>query len=350
MLKGLLRAVGLSLLLFQSSCTVLRYLPQAAAGQDDLNRRARDIDDLIREERVDGRLRRLLSQVPLIKQFGERHGLRATKNYRRYVRVDGPAVVWVVSAAEPLRFKNKSWGFPLVGSFTYLGWFKKDEASRFADELRAEGWDVDLRGANAYSTEGYFEDAVLSSMIPRGKEALGELANVILHESTHATFFVRNQSTLNESVARFAGDKLAEAYVKETLGEDAAETVAYLAAEEASKKRGRAMREALVALDTLYNSSLPAAEKLAEKRARLDALRASLRFRRPITNATLLQYKTYNSGQEELDALYVECGGDWPRFLKSLKTLERKHFEKGQESDIGLLVAPLVAAHCPQTL
>ena len=49
--------------------------------------------------RVDARMRRLLSDVPDMKRFGETYGLTATSNYTKYVRVNGPAVVWVVSAS-----------------------------------------------------------------------------------------------------------------------------------------------------------------------------------------------------------------------------------------------------------
>jgi predicted aminopeptidase len=243
-----LRLLVLALLLWQTSCTSLHYVAQGAAGQDDLNRRARDIDELIREKRVDARMRGLLSQVGPIKSFGERHGLTPTRNYTKYVRVHGSAVVWAVSAAEPLRFRSKSWSFPLVGSFTFLNWFKQADADAFAADLRQEGWDVNVREVGAYSTAGYFEDAVLSSMIPEGKRALGYFANTILHESAHATVLVKHQSTLNESVANFIGDKLAQVYLEETLGAGAEETRAYLASERASEERGRAMQAAFLSL------------------------------------------------------------------------------------------------------
>ena len=61
-----------ALLLAESGCTSLGYVTQAAAGQADLNQRARDIDMLVREERVDARKRRLLSEVAVMKRFGER--------------------------------------------------------------------------------------------------------------------------------------------------------------------------------------------------------------------------------------------------------------------------------------
>lgn len=335
-------------LVFQTSCTSLKYVSQAAAGQDDLTRRAREIDDLVREQRVNARMRRLFLQVPTMKKFGESHGLTATRNYTKYVRVEGPAVVWVVSASLPLRFRSKSWTFPLVGSFNALNWFKRSDADAFAADLRkeSEGWDVDVRGAGAYSTAGFFDDAVLSSMIPEGKRALGSFANTILHESSHATIFVKHQSTLNESVANFVGDKLAAMYLEETLGPEAPETVAYLDAERFGEERGHEMQKAYLALDELYSSTKSDDEKRAAKSQIIESLRARLGIKRPINNATLIQYKTYNSGQDELAALLVACGNDFRKFVLAVKSLESKAFAKPQDSDVGKMITPLIAGHC----
>ena len=126
--------------LLLAGCTSLTYVTQAAVGQEQLEMRARDIDEVVREKRVDPRTRGLLEQVPRIKRFAEAHGLAATTNYTKYARVDGPAVVWVTSASDPLRFQSKTWHFPLVGGFTYLGWFHRKQADAFGEELRREGW------------------------------------------------------------------------------------------------------------------------------------------------------------------------------------------------------------------
>ena len=340
-------AAVLALLVGQSGCTSLAYVTQAAVGQNELIERARDIDELVRDKRVDPRTRRLLSEVALIKHFGERQGLTATTNYRSYVRVKNKELVWVVSASEPLQFRSRSWSFPIVGSFTYLGWFKRHDADAFASDLRTEGLDVDVRGSAAYSTTGYFEDPVVSTMIAPGPEALGELANVILHESAHATFFVRNQSTLNESVANFVGDRLGERYVEETQGPEAPETRAFIAAERAYDARRKELHVAYEELAAIYASPKPDAEKLAAKQAVLDSLRARLHYTRPINNATLIQYRTYNSGQDELGKLLDVCGGDWRRLIGSLERLEKTSFPKPQEDDVGKLVTPLIEAGCP---
>jgi predicted aminopeptidase len=329
-----------------SGCTSVAYVTQAAVGQENLMMRARDIDELVRDERVDGRMRGLLSEVPAIKHFGERHGLRATTNYTKYARVDGPAIVWVVSASEPLRFQSKQWSFPLVGSFTYLGWFARKDADVFAAGLRKEGWDVDVRGSGAYSTTGYFEDPVLSTMIAPGEEALGELANVILHESAHATIFVHNQSTLNESVAEFVGDGLAEVYLDETRGAESDEAEAYRDEEAHSAKRKAQMRHAYLELESVYAGFQSDADKLSAKAENIRRLTKTVHARRPLNNAALIQYRTYNSGQEEMRSLLAACGGDWGRFVRTMKRLEGRTFPHEQEADVGKLVAPLVGEGC----
>lgn len=346
-LRSFFGALALSAMLSQVACAKIEYVRQASVGQYDLTRRARDIDLLVRGRHVEPRTRRMLEHVAPVKRFGEEHGLATTDNYTKYVRLDREYVVWVTSASEPLKFRSRSWTFPVVGSFTYLGWFAKHDADAFAAGIRREGWDVDVRGAGAYSTAGYFEDAVLSTMMRRGKAGLGDLTNTVLHEMTHATFFVKHQSTLNESVANFVGDRLAERYLEKALGPDAEETTAYLELERRAEQRGEALRKAYRTLEAVYASSKSDAEKLREKRDLLERLRAETGFKRPINNATLIQYKTYNSGQEELALLLEACDGSFPRLIRTLKRLEKDPPAKRQEKEIGVIIAPLVAARCP---
>ncbi len=337
-------ALALSLY-FAWGCASLDYLAQAGAGQDDIVTRSQDVDRLLSGERLPRRTRRLVAEIAEVKRYGEGHGLRATHNYTKYARLDRPAAVWIVSACEPLRFRSKVWTFPIVGTITYLGWFHLDAANRAADELRKDGWDTDVRPASAYSTAGWFDDPLLSTMIGKGDDARGDLVNTVFHESTHATFFVPSQSRLNESVANFVGDRLAEKYMDEVAGRDSKETRAYQDAVQRGVRREALYHTAYAELDALYASKRSVDEKRAEKDKILRALEKDIGTKRRLTNASLVQFKTYHSGVKELAALLVACGGDTRRLITTLDRFQHRSFTVDQEEPSTLL-RPLVAEGC----
>lgn len=329
------------------ACTPLRYVTQAAAGQEQLNVRGISIDEIVTHGYLDAPTRRLLAHVPAIKAFAEQNGLARTKNYERYVWLDRPAVVWVVSACDPVAFRPKTWSFPVIGSITYTGWFDRGEATVYGSELAGEGWDVDVRPSPAYSTLGWFDDPVLSTMIDRSAQGLGDLAETIFHEMLHATFYVVGQSTLNESVASFVGDGLARRYLDATVGETSVEKQAYVAMRAGDEAKDEAMRRAYVALDGIYRSNASRAEKLQEKTRIVSALSADVGASRPITNATLIQYATYGSGKKELTDLLASCGGSFPRMLRSLERVRAAAKTEPEHGDPGALLRPLLATPCP---
>lgn len=327
-------------------CTGVRYVAQAACGQLDLTLATRPIESAMADEGTPPRVRALLGHVASIKRFGERQGLTATASYDHYADLNRQAAVWVVTASQPLRFQMKSWWFPIVGSVTYLGWFDRGDADFFADELRDEGWDVDVRAAAAYSTLGWFDDPVLSTMIPEGDEALGELANVVLHESVHATFYVPGQTALNESVANFIGDALAEVYLDEVAGPESPEKLAYLEGQRAGERRAASMHAAYKRLADLYAGRASDAEKLAEKARILGELRAEIRARRPINNATLAQFKTYSSARAELGVLLRACGGSFQRMLAALRQIPPSAFAGPHDRELAKILVPLANSGC----
>lgn len=330
-----------------SGCLQVRYITQAAAGQEQLNRRGIDVQEIVEGEHLDKRTRDLLAHVARIKAFGERYGLKRTKNYERYINLGRPAVVWVVSACHPLAFRPQVWKFPIVGSITYTGWFDKKEAQAYGASLQKRGWDVDVRPSPAYSTLGWFDDPILSTMISPEDDALGDLADVILHETLHATFYVPNQSTLNESVASFFGDNLAVKYLDETLGPDSPEKEAFVEGRARGEERGKIMKQAYADLAKVYAArTTPREERLAEKQRIIDRLRADLRTTKKINNASLIQFKTYGSGKAELQQLFDMCGADFPRFLKTLDRLRPSTKSAPPHSDPAVLLQPLLAEGC----
>ena len=322
------------LLLLTPGCLTVHAALQAAEGQLQLLAAKKPIADVIANPRTPRRLRTLLSEIPRIKKFGEQQGLRPTDNYEEYVQLRRSAVVYVVSACEPLRFKSKTWRFPIAGEFPYLGWFDPKSALDYAADLEGDGWDVDVRGASAYSTLGWFRDPVLSSMIPDGPEALGALVDVVLHESVHATLHLEGQAPFNESLASFVAGVLTPRYFAQTRGGASRQAYAWEQAEARSEAATRQIAEARATLEALYGSAVPDADKRARKAVVLAELAAKIRARRRLTNATLAQIKTYNSGQKGFQRLLEACGGELGCLLARLRKLTAKSFSKPQQEEL----------------
>jgi predicted aminopeptidase len=331
-----------------TGCSGLSYLLQAGKGQLALINHARPIQEVLKDEKVSPRIRVLLAEIAPIKQFGEIQGLKPTHNYTDFVNLDRPAAVWVVSASRPLQFEAKEWSFPCVGSFPYLGWFDRIDAQNFSKELEAEGWDVDLRGARAYSTLGWFKDAVLSTMIPDGAEALGELVNVVLHESVHATVYIKGQSYFNESLASFIADRLTTDYLSLKKGPKSKEKIAYETAELSGRANTKLQSEAYAELSKIFDSNLSADEKKQKKAQVYARLKVELKIKRAINNATLIQYKTYNTGDADFQELLIRCDFDWSRFLGVMKHLKSQSFTQSQQETIKDVLAAAVGSNCSQ--
>ncbi|MCP4457806.1 MAG: aminopeptidase, partial [Cytophagales bacterium] len=125
----------------------------------------------------------------------EELGLNVTDNYTTFYDQKGETALWNVSACRAYSFDPKIWWFPIVGDVPYKGFFDFEKASGVGSELREEGWDVRIRGVSGWSTLGWFKDPILSEMLNRSE---GQLAELIIHELTHGTIFVKDRVTFRE--------------------------------------------------------------------------------------------------------------------------------------------------------
>ena len=338
---ALVAVVGLA------GCLTVGYVVQAGLGQLRLFGDARPIDEVLADPTVDRRTKALLAEVPGVLEYAAERGLDSQGNYTKYVELDRPSVVWFMAASEPLAFEPKVWSFPIVGSFTYVGWFNRQEARTIKRILEADGWDVYVRTVRAYSTGGWFRDPVLSSMLSDDEAAFSDLVHVLIHELVHANILIRDQSTFNESVAKFVGDTMAEEYLAARTGDDSPTVQAFRDELAERKARGEGLARSYAALAALYDSDVDDSKKLAEKKRILDEVEAELRLPSPINNASLLNFKTYNAGIPEFARLYQACDRDWPRFFTAVGALETDSFAKEQQDDIAPVIAGLVTRGCP---
>ena len=182
-----------------SSCQTISYYSQAVGGQLGVWNAGKPIDQLLRNKDTDPALRQRLELVSEIRVFAtDELGLPDDGSYRRYADLKRPYALWNVFAAPAFSLEPVTWCFPIAGCVGYRGYFSEQAAQRFADKLREQGLDVYVGGVPAYSTLGWFDDAVLNTFIDYHD---AELARLLFHELAHQVAYAPGDTTFNESFA-----------------------------------------------------------------------------------------------------------------------------------------------------
>ena len=189
--------VGLSVLLI--SCETVSYYTQAARGQMAIVFGRQDIQHLLESDDLPTDLREKFSAVLDIRDFAaEELLLPVGDNYQTYVDLEREHVVWNVFAAPEFSTEPVNWCYPIAGCVAYRGYFSETAALKFAAEWERRGFDVYTGGVDAYSTLGWFEDSLLSTVMRRPDY---QLAALIFHELAHQVAYVPGDTTFNESFA-----------------------------------------------------------------------------------------------------------------------------------------------------
>lgn len=335
MKRASLAVAAVALTIGAGACLMPRYLGQAIHGQLDLLQRARPIDEVIADPDTPARTRVLLGEIAGIREFAGSQGLRANKNYKTYVEVSPEATVWFVGAAAPLAFRPLRWCFPIAGCFTGLGWFSYEDAIEHRDQMRRKGYDAMARPAGAYSTGGWFHDPITSSMLDDGRDAFAELANVVLHESVHATVFIPDQPYFNEGLAEYVGDAMTDRWLVDRFGADAPEIASWQEVQAWRRTRMARLFAAYTELDELYRSERTDADKLTAKAAIIDRLVADLGLWTRPNNASLVELRVYKASYDAFAKVHAACGGDLRHMMKVAGSLKRGDFPKRIADELG---------------
>jgi predicted aminopeptidase len=189
-----------------------RYIARAAWEEAKILARRRPIPELVQDSRTPARVRSKLQLVLAARGFAEDSvALRAGDSFTTYSQLDRDTLVLVLSGAYRDRLERYTWWFPIVGRVPYKGFFDFLDAQRSSRQLEGRGFDVYLRPAAAFSTLGFFNDPLLSTTL--GQDSL-DLANTVIHEITHSTFYARGEAVFNESFANFVGARGAAAFFR----------------------------------------------------------------------------------------------------------------------------------------
>jgi len=204
---------------------LIAYGYSQARGQFHILRNARPISEVMVDPDFPDSLKLKLQLVKEIKQFAfDTLGLRSSENYTTVYDQRGKEILWVVTACDPYQFNPLMWSFPLIGSFSYKGFFDYDKAIALAKSLKDQQYDVEMRSVSGWSTLGWFKDPILSNMLA---EEEGALANTLIHELTHGTIFIPDSMTFNENLATFVGKNGALRFLEAKYGSESKEYSAY---------------------------------------------------------------------------------------------------------------------------
>ena len=231
---------------------LLLYAIGQGKGQLNIVWNARSFNEVLQDPSTPDSIRRKLTFIGKVRKYAiDSLGLKDTENYTTYFDQQGKELMWVVTACEPYRLKEKTWDFPVVGTVPYKGFFDSLKAVAEAKRLQQEGLDISIRNPGGWSTLGWFRDPVLSGMLDRGD---GDLASLIIHEMSHATIYVKDSSDLNENLASFIGDEGARKFLSDTYGSDSEEVNRFDREDKYFRARSEHLLRGAVKLDSLYNA------------------------------------------------------------------------------------------------
>ncbi|MGB3595972.1 MAG: aminopeptidase [Pseudomonas neustonica] len=325
-----MRRIGLLvMLMLLQGCSSVTYLHHSWQGQRDLLSRAQPLETVLQNPATDPQLVKRLRQAQQIRAYASGHlQLPDNASYTRYADLPRPYALWNLFVAEPLSMDAVAHCYPFFGCIAYKGYFDQASAEEAAEHWREQGYEVYVAGIPAYSTLGWYDDPLLSSMLHWDDDYLAEL---LFHELAHQQFYVKDDTAFNESFASFVGQQ----GLREWRAEQG---LTALRDDPRAQEREFVQlllhaREQLVAL---YASAASDADKLAGKAAVFSQLRADYQrwrdarwqgtgpydhwFAGELNNARLLPFGLYDQWIPAFAELY-RTSGSWPAFYQAVERL-----------------------------
>ena len=310
-----------------------RYLIRAAWAEAKILARRRPIREIIADSTTRPAIADKLRLVLAARGFAaDSLALEAKESFTAYSQLDSDTLVLVLSGAFKDRLVAKTWWFPIVGRVPYKGFFNFNAARAAARDLEREGLDVYLRPSPAFSTLGWFNDPLLSTSL---RADTLDLANTVIHELTHNTFYAPGQAVFNESFANFVGARGSAWFFRSRGASAAADQedarwddekllarfweALYRQVDSAFKLHPDKKANRLAARDTIYEAARLRLVRDVGPRLRTYSPRGLERVR--IDNAALLARRIYLTNVDLFDAIWVREGGDLRRAFATVVRL-----------------------------
>jgi predicted aminopeptidase len=293
------------------------YVIRAGLAEAKILSRREPIEEVIRAPGTDEETRDKLAVVVNVRSYAENElELDVGDSYTTFSQLDTDTLLMVVTASRKDAFDPYTWWFPIVGRVPYKGFFDPDDARAQARSLEERGYDVAVRPSGAFSTLGWFNDPLLSTILGRDHVSL---ASTVIHEVTHNTTFISGQVGFNESFANFVGDVGATEFFCALEGETGARCRLARARWQDELVFGDALARLLAALENVYGDpDLDYQDKLEAREVVMDRWREGYEreivprlqvafksfHRRPLNNASLLGMRLYYDRLHLFDRAY----------------------------------------------
>lgn len=308
-----------------SSCS-LSYLAKQGALEIKMLAMAKPIVEILRQENLDKEYRRKLELVLQVRRFAAKELGLNVKNIYANASLDFDHQINAVSGSLPLAFKPYTWWFFLLGDVPYKGYFNIRDAEKEAKRINNLGYETSIRRVGAYSTLGYLPDPIVKSMMSLSDYDLAEL---LIHELTHATVYFAGETPFNESFANFFGQQGALRFFIQTYGEKSDEYQHALKEIQFSKEYENFFSKLYQELALIYSEKIGDEEKRAKKVKKLEEAKEAydILLKRygyknnnwqRVNNAFLISFRQYNDDDGIFLNLFECLQKDMQAFLNEV--------------------------------
>jgi predicted aminopeptidase len=328
----------LFIVFFAAACLQCRSLPyynQAINGQMEILRNREPSSALINNPETPAKLRGKLKFIQTLRDFAAKElHLPVNNHYLSYVELNRPYVVWNVFAAPEFSLTPETWCFPIVGCVAYRGYFSEQDARRFADSLKQEGYDVYISGSIAYSTLGWFDDPILSTFVDLSEP---ETAALIFHELAHGVLYIKDDTAFNESFATAVEQEGFRRW--QTAADNLTGYENWLQKRQRRQQFIDLVSKYKVKLENLYQGNLSVIENRNQKKAVFHQMKSEFIdlksaysglaaydawFDHPLNNAQLISVSSYHDWVPAFDQILAESEGDLKKFYRTCQQLAKK--------------------------
>jgi len=318
-----------------SSCSTMNYYYQAVSGHLDLVSKERPIDEVLSDTSTTDELKQKLNLAKAAREFASTQlYLPDNDSYKTYADLERTYVVWNVVATPAYSIKPKTWCFMIVGCLSYRGYFEKQKAIDLAHELKREGLDVQVSGASAYSTLGYFDDPLLNTMMVHSDASL---VGIIFHELAHQVIYIDGDTAFNEAFATAVEQEGLRRWFEEQSegSSDSDQYRQYLSKKQTKHQFYEMLKRTRLSLQTVFEQADNDQQKLTAKQKVYAQLQQDYKqfrkqtnfyaydnwMQRDLNNAHLALIATYQDLVPSFINLLAMVDGDLSAFYKRVEEL-----------------------------